>query len=317
MHSPPNRRQFVRQSVLALASLPFLGCQDQASKQPTSENSTMNKPEQSALPYLESIGIQLWTVRDQMALDPTATLTTLRDIGYKQVELGDTRTIGELKPICDDLGLTIKSSFMQWSTITGRWDLLPEETPFEFNEVVDQAGEAGLSHLIFGYLLPQSRETTDDWKRLADQLNEAGLKAKENGLQMAYHNHNFEWDPVEGTTGFDILMERMDGELVPFELDVFWAQIAGQDPKTVLDRIKDRVELLHLKQLHRGTPVVTKLDDVPENAFEELDEGDIPIKELMRYGQELGVQYCMVEQDGNYGETSLKSAQQSLEFLQS
>lgn len=314
MLNPSNRRQFVRQSVLGLASLPFLGCGGNTTETADTDTSTMstNKP---PLPYLESLGLQLWTVRDQMEIDPRTTLTTLRDIGYRQVELGDTRTLTDLKPICDDLGLAIHSSFLQWATITGRWDLLPEETPFEFTEAIDQAGEAGLSHLVFGYLRPESRQTADDWKRLADQLNEAGLQAKENGLQMAYHNHNFEWDPVEGTTGFDLLLDRMDGELIPFELDVFWAQIAGQDPKVVLDRISDRVELLHLKQLHRGTPVVTRLDDVPPDAFEELDEGDIPIKDLMRYGQELGVKYCMVEQDGNYAGSSLESARQSYDFL--
>lgn len=267
------------------------------------------------LPYLDTIGIQLWTVRDLLDADPVATLTALRDMGYRQVELGDTRTIAELKPICDDLGLAVHSTFLHWATITNRWDLLPEETPLEFSRAVDQAGEAGLSHLVFGYFRPESRESADDWKRLADLLNEAGLEASQAGLQMAYHNHNFEWDPVDNTTGFDLLLERMDGDLIPFELDVFWAQIAGKDPAAVLDQIKDRVELLHLKQLHRGTPVVTRLADVPPDAFEELDEGDIPIKELMQLGQQLGVKYCMVEQDGNYAGTSLRSAQRSLEFL--
>ncbi len=271
---------------------------------------------ESTLPYLDTIGIQLWTVRDQMEKDPHGTLKTLKELGYYQVEFGDTRLLGELKPVCDDLGLKVHSSFINWNTVTGGWQYTPDDTPFEFNEVLDQAGEAGLSHLVFGYLRPEERTSGDDWRKLADDLNEAGLRAKQSGLQMAYHNHNFEWDPIEGTTGFDLLLDRMDGDLVPFELDLFWAQIAGQDARKTMERISNRLELLHLKQLHPGTPVVTRLDDVPGNAYEELPDGEMPIKELMRYGKELGVAYCMVEQDGNYDTGSLASAEKSLIFLQ-
>lgn len=267
------------------------------------------------LPYLNTIGIQLWSVRDQMELDTELTLKAIKDLGYYQVEGTDTRTLMDIKPICNDLDLKIHSSFINWNTITGGWKHTPDDTPFEFAEALDQAGEAGLSHLVFGYLQPEERTTSDDWKRLADQLNEAGAKAKTNDLQLTYHNHNFEWDPIEGTTGFDILMDRMEGTLVPFELDLFWAQIAGQNARETMTRIKDRLELLHLKQLHPGTPVVTRLDDVPDNAYEELPDGDMPIKELMHYGKELGVKYCMVEQDGNYEGSSLLSAGKSLDFL--
>jgi len=293
------RRTFLRNSVIATAGISLLGCG--SGETPVSTEKADPKMDQP-LPYLSNIGIQLWTVRDQMAIDPKLTLKTLKELGYYQVEGGDTRILKDIKPICDDLDLKIHSSFINWNTVTGGWENTPEVLPFEFAEVLDQAGEAGLSHLVFGYLLPQERTSADDWKRLADKLNEAGLKAKTNGLQLTYHNHNFEWDPIEGTTGFDILMDRMDGDLVPFELDLFWAQIAGQDARETMTKIKDRVELLHLKQLHPGTPVVTRIADVPANAFEELPDGEMPIKDLMRYGKELGVTYCMVEQDGNYEE---------------
>ncbi|MEM9258824.1 MAG: sugar phosphate isomerase/epimerase [Bacteroidota bacterium] len=311
-----SRRQFLRNSVIAATALPLLGC---GQNQPSAETSANEKDTQpmveSPLPYLETIGLQLWSVRDQMAEDPELTLKTLKEIGYHQVEFGNTRTVKELKPICDDLGLAVNSSFINWNTVTGGWQYSPNDTPYEFAEVIDNAGEAGLSHLVFGYLRPEERTSADDWKRLSDQLNEAGLKCKNNGLQLTYHNHNFEWDPIEGTTGWDIMLERVDGDLVPFELDLFWAQIAGQDAKTAMTGCKDRLELLHLKQLQPGTPVVTRLADVPPNAFEELSDGDMPIKELMRYGKELGVKYCMVEQDGNYEESSLKSVEKSLNFL--
>ena len=314
------RRGFIRNSVLAAAGVSLLGCTADPADGDTAAE-TASQPTDAAmttaLPYLDTIGIQLWTVRDQMAVDPRTTLATLKELGYYQVEAGDTQVLQDIKPICDDLGLAIKSSFIDWNTVTNGWEYDPDKTPFEYGQVLDQAGEAELSHLVFGYLQPQQRQTADDWKKLADQLNEAGAEAQKYGLQMTYHNHNFEWDPVEGTTGFDILIDRMDGSLVPFELDLFWAQIAGQDARATLTKIKDRVKLLHLKQLRPGTPVVTRLADVPPNAFEELPDGNMPIKDLMRYGKELGVTYCMVEQDGNYEDSSLKSAGKSLTFLRS
>ena len=308
-----NRRAFLRDSVLAAAGLTLLGCGNNGPAEETTTKVEMTAP---ALPYLDTIGIQLWTVRDQMAIDPRTTLKTLADLGYYQVEAGDTRVLDDIVPICKEYGLKLNSTFIRWNTITGGWQYTPDDsTPFAYEEVLESATKHGLSHLVFGYLMPQERETADDWKRLADQLNEAGDQAKSAGLKLTYHNHNFEWDPVEGTTGFDILKERMDGNLVPFELDVFWAQIAGQDARTVLEGIKDRTELLHLKQLHPGTPIVTRIPDVPQNAYEELPDGDMPIKDLMRYGREIGVKYCMVEQDGNYEVSSLKSAEKSIQFL--
>ena len=310
-----SRRAFLRHSVIAAAGLPLLGCGGSSMPPEAEASDQTSEPPVSDLPYLSTIGIQLWTVRDQMATDPELTLKTLSEIGYHQVEFGNTPDVLKHKQTCDDLGLAVNSSFINWNTVTGGWKYVPEMTPYEFAEVIDNAGEAGLSHLVFGYLRPEERTSADDWKRLADQLNGAGMKCRDNGLQLTYHNHNFEWDPIEGTTGWDILTERMDGDLVPWELDVFWAQIAGQDARSVMDAAKDRLELLHLKQLHPGTPVVTRIADVPPNSFEELPQGDIPIKDLMHYGKELGVTYCMVEQDGNYDSTSLESARTSFDFL--
>jgi len=311
--TPSSRRTFLRNGIIAAAGLPLLGC---GIDQPSAGSKTTAMAEtEKPLPYLDTIGIQLWTVRDQMAVDPELTLKTIKELGYYQVEFGSTPDLVKHKQLCDDLGLAVKSSFINWNTVTGGWKFTPDDTPYEFAEVIDNAGNAGLSHLVFGYLRPEERTSADDWKRLADQINEAGLTCKQNGIQLTYHNHNFEWDPVEGTTGFDLLMERMDGDLTPFELDLFWAQIAGQDARETMTKVKDRLELLHLKQLHPGTPVVTRIADVPPNSYEELPDGDMPIKDLMRYGQELGVTYCMVEQDGNYDTTSLKSAEKSLAFL--
>jgi sugar phosphate isomerase/epimerase len=264
-------------------------------------------------PYQDTIGLQLWTVRDQMVKAPQATLKAIKSLGYHQVELEDTRTAKELLPICNDLGLKVNSSFMLWTALTGRWDLVPHETKkLAFDEVLDQASEAGLSHLVFGYLLPGERETLDDYRRLVDVLNEAGMQAKQRGIQMAYHNHNFEFEQLDGGVPFELMIERFDKDLMPFELDVFWAAISGYDPVKLLNRIADRTKLLHLKDLKQGIPVMTTTEGVPEDAFQELGDGTLPIKELAMIGKKIGVDYCFVEQDES--PDPMRSIRESIKF---
>ena len=308
------RKDFIRHSVIAAAGLPLFGCG--GVDKTTDQTTTADQADaDTPLPYLDTIGLQLWSVRDQMEQDPRVTFQTLAEIGYQQVELMDSRGAAELVPLAEEYGLAVNSTFINWNTVTGGWKYTPDDTPFEFAEVMDQAGQHGLSHLVFGYLRPEERTSTDDWKRIADQINEAADQAKQNGLQMAYHNHNFEWDPIEGTTGWAILNERMDGSLTPFELDVFWAEIAGQDALDTMETVKDRLALLHLKQLNPSVPLATRLDDVAPESFEELPDGNLPIKKIMEYGKRLGVDYCMVEQDANYEGSSLASVRKSVEFL--
>lgn len=315
-----DRRKFIYQSVLATAGLGLLNC---AGGQQTNSTDQMANPDTDPataqtgnLPYLDTIGIQLWTVRNQMAEDPRTTLQALADIGYRQVELMDTRHLAELKPICDDLGLAINSSFMLWTTLTGRWDLVPNEpAQFGFDTVLEQASEGGISHLVFGYLIPEERKTVDDWKQRIEELNVAGEKARQAGIQMAYHNHNFEWDPVGNTTGFDLLREGLDPTLVPFELDVAWVAMAGQDPATVLDSVKDRTELMHIKNLIELPQAYTTIESMPEDSFIELGKGKLDIPSLMQSAEEAGITYCFYEQDNNWHPDALGSARMSLNYL--
>ena len=312
------RRSFIYQSVLATAGFSLLGCGDgsSAARNTTTPDTMATDETATAVPYLDTLGIQLWTVREQMAADPQATLRALADLGYRQVELMDTRDITRLKPICDDLGLAVHSSFMQWTAITGRWDLLPDAPRITVAEIIDQATAGGLSHIIFGYLLPQEHNTADDWKRICEAANQAGERAQAAGLTLAYHNHNFEWEPVDGTTGWELLKQHMDGNLVPFELDLGWAKMAGQNPSQVLESVKDRVSLLHIKNLVELPEPYVTIESMPADKFTELGAGTLDIPALMRQGKEAGVTYCFYEQDNNWKPNALGSAEKSIEFLE-
>ena len=248
--------------------------------------------------YQDEIGLQLYTLRNQLERDPLATLTAVRDIGYRQVELMDTIQLPELLPIIRDLGLGLHSSFINWSHVTGGWEYnAAARVDYGFERVIEDAQRAGLSELVFGWWFPQERDTADKYKATADKLNAAGEQCRAAGIQLCYHNHAFEFADFGGQTAYDILIERLDPDAVQFELDVFWASLAGVDPLALMQRLDGRIHLLHLKDKLAGTPVIKTDGPVPEDAFQELGTGVVDIDGALALAPGIGVRRCFVEQD--------------------
>jgi sugar phosphate isomerase/epimerase len=244
--------------------------------------------------YADTIGLQLWTVRNQMAEDKRRTLKAVADAGYKQVELMDTKDAKDLLPICQDLGLAVTSSFMDWQVIGNP----AAKDTATVEEVIEQAKGAGLKHLVFGYIGRGHRETADQFKRHAERANAAGVKCKAAGIQLCYHNHSFEFAELDnGRTGFDILIEEFDKDLVPFEVDVFWVALGGWDPIKTLQRLKGRVSQVHLKDVKPNSGVIFDEGKVPVDAFQELGDGTIDMAKVIEVSANIGVVQCHVEQD--------------------
>ncbi len=192
------RRDFIRTSAAAGLSLPFIA----------PAFGRVNHP------YVDQIGIQLYTVRNQMAEDPKATLQAIKDAGYAQVEGGDPATYGEMMPMLNDIGLTSQSTFFPWPYLTGRWDLVAAEgmkpTEKGFAGVVESAQKLGMNYLVFGYMRPEERETLDDFHKIAEELNKAGEQCNAAGIKLCYHNHAFEFGPIDGKVPYDILIDETD-----------------------------------------------------------------------------------------------------------
>ena len=138
-------------------------------------------------------------------------------------------------------------------------------------------------------------------------------KAREAGLAFCYHNHAFEFQPLEGSTPFQVLMDSTDPKLVALEMDVFWVSVAGHDPVALLGELSGRVALLHVKDKARGTPVVYN-ESVPRNAFKEAGNGVIDWPKVLHAASAAGVQHYFVEQDQTPGDP-LESLRQSFAFL--
>ena len=291
------RRQFLQTSA-ALASTPFLS-------RPVFANAPQH--------YLDTIGLQLWTVRNQMQEDAAATIKTVADAGYKQVELMNVMDSADVVSLAKDNGMQVTSAFLDWQALGNPTN---KNAP-SADAILERAKSFGLRHLVFGYIGKGHRETADQFKGHAERANAFGEKCQAAGIQLCYHHHSFEFKPLADgkTTGFDVFVREFDPQLCKFEIDVFWVAIGGRNPMKVLRELKGRVSQVHLKDLLKGTKTIYDEGQVPHAAFEELGDGTINMSRVMQVAKKIGVEQCHVEQDQS--PAPLKSIVQSLKHLKS
>jgi sugar phosphate isomerase/epimerase len=286
-----NRRHFLQTSLASFLSVPAFALE--------ADN-----------PYRKNIGIQLYTLRDQIKADLPGTLKAVASAGYRQVEPYDAPGANSLEMIkvSKDLGMAANSSHFAWESVTD-----PDKAGVApFAEILQRAKNAGLSHLVIPYLHADTRKTADDYKRLAERCNAGAALAKEAGIQLAYHNHQFEFQPLEGgKSGYEVFMAEFSPDM-KFELDVFWVKLGGLDPVELLGKLKGRVSQIHLKDLKAGLPL-PQFGSVPADAFKELGQGIIPIEPIIEAAALAGVAHAHVEQDQS--PDPVKSIGMSMDYL--
>ena len=188
----------------------------------------------------------------------------------------------------EDAGLTAPSAHFAYDTL---------ETQ------LDYAHALGVHSMVCA-MLPKPYWNRDGFKKAAALFNEAGAKARAAGIQLAFHNHNFEFQPlvVDGTstagaadTGLKILMEETKPELVAWEEDCYWVAQAGQSPLALLETYKKRVPLLHLKD-RKAEATTTFTQGKPSQFFTEIGTGNIDWKPIVKIAQSTGAK-IFIEQD--------------------
>jgi sugar phosphate isomerase/epimerase len=131
----------------------------------------------------------------------------------------------------------------------------PIEPRVTFEDAIAVARDHGFEYIVFNYLAPEERLGLDFYRALADKLNTAAQKCRSAGLRFCYHNHDFEFEPKPTHKPMEILLERLDKNLIGLEVDTFWVSMAGVDAAAFLKQNAGRVELVHLKDRAPGTPV--------------------------------------------------------------
>jgi sugar phosphate isomerase/epimerase len=263
--------------------------------------------------YPPALGVQLYTVRGQLGPKAEATLKTIAEIGYKEVET-TADALSTVTPLLKTLGLTAPSGHFDYNAIAGA-------TPTDnFTKSVSQAAELGMKYYVIAYLFPNQRKTLDDYKQIADRMNEAARRVSAAGLQFCYHHHSFEFAPHQGEggrseTGWDVFMSRLDKTLVALEVDVFWLATAGLDPAKTIRDLGSRVKLLHLKDRAKDAPKTFNEGDVKPPSFKEAGSGTLDFAAILKAAREVNVDRFFVEQDETPGDPTA-SLRQSFQYLQ-
>jgi sugar phosphate isomerase/epimerase len=251
-------------------------------------------------PWLKAdplIGLQLYTVRNEIVKDVEGTIARIAGIGYSSVELfgyANGQFFG--KTPAEFLAILKKNDL---KTPSGHYSIdsyLTKDDEGDLKKSLAVAAEMGHEFFVIPFLTDNMRTSLDDYKKLAAKFNSAGKLAKSAGLKLAYHNHNFEFkDWGEGKTGFDVLLKETDPSLVNFEMDIYWVVRAGHDPIKIIKENPGRIKMWHMKDMASKQPP-SYTTDGPQ-FFAPVGTGIINFKEIFKYKKESGMKYFFVEQD--------------------
>ena len=239
------------------------------------------------------VGIQLYSIRDAMSADVPGTLKKVSDIGYKNLELAsyaDGKFYGyspaEFKKLIGDLGLVPLSSHTQVESAGITMD--------KAKLMADSHAELGVKFCIKPWIEPVDRNI-EQYKKMIADCNEVGKITKSVGIQFGYHNHNFEFNNINGIVPYyDIFLKEMDADLITMELDLFWASKAGQDPVEMFKKYPGRFQLLHMKDMHHNQ---APFYEVVKDDICSVGEGVIDFKKILAAKQTAGAKYIFVEDD--------------------
>lgn len=256
------------------------------------------------------VGLQLYTIRDAMKADVRGSLKKVSDLGYKFIELAsysDGKFYGfdpaEFKKMVSDLGMETISSHTQ---VEAKGITLDNA-----KRMADAHAQLGVKYCVQPWVNEADRNM-ESYKKMIEEWNKVGRIMKDVDIQFGYHNHNFEFEPLDGLVPYyDLFMPLLDADLVTMELDVFWASKAGQDPVEMFKKYPGRFQLLHIKdwRAQAATSFDVQGDDMCS-----VGEGVIDFKSIMEARDVAGAKYIFVEDD-NQGngkpfegiETSIKN----------
>ncbi len=243
---------------------------------------------------IERIGLQLYTVRGAMKTDMPGTLAAVAQAGYREVEFAGYfgRTPAEVRTMLRDNGLTAPSTHLALEDVQGKFDATAES-----------ANAIGIRYLTVASLDMRALKTVDDWKRMADTFNAVGRRVEAAGLRFGYHNHSVEFTPVAGRMPHEVLIEGTDPALVTFELDIYWAVKAGQEPVAYFSKHAGRFEMVHVKDATAA----------PALAMTDVGSGTLDWKRILGAHATAGIKHYFVEHDNPAD--AMASIRKSAEYL--
>jgi len=255
------------------------------------------------LSYAQEIGLQLYSLRNEIPKDVPGTLAIIKDWGIKEIEGGSTYglSIEEFNALC-------KKNNLNMVSIGAGFDELEKDAA----AVATKAKKFGAKYVMCAWIPHSGNDfTLADTEKAIAVFEKAGKVLAAQGLSLCYHIHGYEFRPYEGGTLFDLMVKSLDPKFVNFEMDVFWVKHPGQDPLALLKKYPQRFPLMHLKDRRIGTP-----DSQDGHADNEtnvvLGSGDVGIAAIMKEARELGVKHFFIEDESAH---AIEQIPQSLTYL--
>jgi sugar phosphate isomerase/epimerase len=288
-----NRRKFIGNiGVLGAASMLPLSC-----------ISMVNQPNYK-------MGYQLYSIRDEMAKDPIATLKALKAMGFQDFEAyGFDSEKGmfygykstEFKQILDDLDVSVSSGHYGFSPYLGKSD---DALKLFVDQCIQGAKALNSKYITWPWIAPEQR-TMDTYKLMSEKLNSIGQQITEAGLGFAYHNQGFEFDDHNGENGFDIIISETDPSLVKLQMDMYWVMHSSKyKPQELISRQPGRYVMWHIKDMDKIT-----------RDYTELGNGSIDYVDILPDPIQSGLEFYYIEQGGNFLNNSIKSAEFSANYF--
>jgi sugar phosphate isomerase/epimerase len=225
---------------------------------------------------IDTVGIQLYTLRSLLAQDLEGTLARVAEIGFREVEFAGLygRTAADMRALLDRTGLRAVSSHHSVRDVRENW-----------SRVLADATTLGQGYVVVASIPDADRATGDALRRLTDDFNRAGDAARAAGLHFGYHNHDFEFQTVDGEKIYDVLLQRCDPALVVMEMDLFWMVNGGQDPLAYFTAHPGRFHLVHAK------------DRTADGAMVNVGSGTIDFRAILARAEQAGIRHWLVEHD--------------------
>jgi|ERR1041385_1485186 sugar phosphate isomerase/epimerase len=250
------------------------------------------------------VGLQLYSLREQFKKDVPGTLDEVKQFGIKYVELAGTYDLApeQFKKGLDQRGL---------EPVSGHFGY--ERYRDDVEGVAREAMALGLKYAGCAWIPHQGDFDEKTCREAAAVFNKAGEALAKHGLKFFYHTHGYEFQPHGDGTLFDLLMAETKPQFVAYEMDIFWIVHPGQDPAKLLHKYPKRFQLMHLKDMKKGTKtgLLTGSSDVNNDVA--LGTGQIDLPSVLRAAKEIGVKWYFIEDESPVSERQIPL---SLKYLE-
>lgn len=290
-----SRRQFLKTGGLALAGTSL----------------AMNRLSAFAEQYatVKHLGVQLWSIRDDMKKDARGTLAALAKMGYKEVEgfgydAATSQIFGmhhsDFDKLLKDNGLSMPSSHVMFTLDS--YDAAKNDISDLAKKAINTAAQRGQRYIVCPYIIDDQRAKVPE---LVKMFNALGKYAQKAGVKFGYHNHDFEFKVMhEGRMLYDWLIQEVDPALMALEMDIYWVKFAMQEPLDWFKKAPGRFQLCHVKDMAK----TEKRETI------EVGDGSIPFADIFKQRQKAGFKYYIVELE-NYVTTPMQGVEKSHDYF--